>query len=452
MTLDRRDFLGRSTGAIFGASALATGRRSHAVSANEKIVLGAIGLGGRGSGLVRGFAERPDVEFAYLCDLDPRRGNDLVQELTSIQRHSPRKVTEFRRVLDDKGVDAVIVATPDHWHGPASVFACQAGKDVYVEKPASHNVWEGRKMVEAARRYHRVVQVGMQNRSAPYVEKARQYIASGLLGEIHLCKVFNLKSGGAFHKSPDSAPPEGFDFNAWLGPAPERPFNEGLFRGGWHAYWDFSGGDLADDGVHQLDIARWLVGKDYPKAVSCFGGNFAFKDDREVPDTQVATFEFDDLLMTLEATQWPPYMDKIAGDVRNGDLFPDWMQCATRIELYGTKGLMMFGRHGGGWQVFERPRTQSRPGVVVAQEFGRFPDVPHKQNFVESLRDRKTPNADIEEGHRSALMIHIANISERLGGRRLSFNAETESFEGDAEANRLLKRDYRAPFVIPEMV
>jgi predicted dehydrogenase len=452
--LDRRRFLARSAQAGIGLAATsALGART--TPASEKIVLAAIGCGGRMSSLIEGFTARSDVDFAYVCDLDARRAAAAASAVAGRHGKAPSCATDFRRVLDDKAVDAVVVATPDHWHGPATVFACQAGKDVYVEKPASHNVFEGRRMVEAARKYGRVVQVGTQCRSARYVRTALDYIRSGKLGSVHLVKVFNLKSGGPFQKGEDSAPPVGFDHEVWLGAAPRRPYNSTTFRGGWHAYWDFSGGDLADDGVHQLDIARWLIGKDFPTSVQATGGNLAFKDDREAPDTQVVAYEFGDLIMTFELTQWAPYMDKIAGDVRQGEtthLFPYWPQCATRIELYGTKGLMYLGRHGGGWQVFGRAKTQSRPGELIAQDYGMVPEVPHKEDFLHCIRTRETPHADIEEGHRSAALVHLANISTRLGGRKLHFDPKTETFPGGDDANRLLRRQNRTPFSIPDAV
>ncbi|MBI4606311.1 MAG: Gfo/Idh/MocA family oxidoreductase, partial [Planctomycetes bacterium] len=366
---------------------------------------------------------------------------------------APGRVLEMRRVLDDGAVDAVIVATPDHWHALATVRACQAGKHVYVEKPPSHNVWEGRKMVEAARKHKRVVQVGTQNRSAPYNLKALEYIRSGALGKIPLVKVYNLKSGGPFRRPPDAPKPEGVDYDTWLGPAPLRPFNPSHFHGGWHAYWTYSGGDLADDGIHQLDLARWLAGLELPAAVQASGGKLAFPEsEADVPDTQVATFEFPGTVLTFELTQYAPYMDKIAGDIRMGGGFPYWPQCATRIELYGTKGLMMVGRHGGGWQVFTKAKVVSRVGEIVREERGRFPDPEHKQDFVDAIRLDRLPSADIEEGHKSAVLVHLANIATRLGGRRFHFDARTETIPDDREAAALLKRDCREPFVIPERV
>ncbi len=452
--MERREFLSASlAGLATGAAALALPRPSRAAAPGDKVILAAIGLGGRCSTLVQGFSSRPDVEFAYLCDVDPRRGGDFLRHLSSTQKHAPARVSDFRRALDDQAVDAVIIGMPDHWHGPGTIYACQAGKHVYVEKPPSHNVWEGRKMVEAARRYRRVVQVGTQNRSAPYVRKALEYLKSGALGKVHLLKVYNLKSGGPFRAAGESPQPEGLDYDAWLGPAPRRPFSLSHFHGTWHAWWAYSGGDMADDGIHQLDIARWLAGKDYPRAVTASGGKLAYpQSDAEVPDTQVVTFEYDDLLMTFELTGWAPYMDKIAGDIRNGAGSPYWPQCATRIELYGTQGLMVLGRHGGSWQVFHKAKQQSRQGELVAEERGRFPDPEHQADFIDAIRNDRRPNADIEEGHRSAVLVHLANIATRLGGRRLAFDAKTETIVGDPEANALVKRDYRKPYDVPDMV
>ena len=447
--IDRRRFLSRSTKGVVGLSAaLAAARPGRAASPNDKIVMATIGVGGRGQSLTKGFAKRKQVEIAYLCDVNSRRSGvpELMELLESEKGKAPKRVADLRRVLEDKDVDAVIIATCDHWHGLATVWACQAGKDVYVEKPPSHNIWEGRKMVEAARKYKRVVQCGTQNRSAPYNFKALEYIRSGALGAIPLCKVYNLKDGGPFRiTSPDSEPPDHFNYDLWLGPAPWRPYNRSVV-GGWKRFWDFTAGDIADDGSHQLDLARWMIGEEYPKAVHSSGGNLAFDDDREDPDTLVTTYDFDDMVMTFELTQYAPYMGKTPMSIRQSDRFPYWPQSATRIEIYGTKGLMILGRHGGGWQVF------TKDGKVVAQEYGRFPDEPHKDNFLQCIRTRALPNADIEKGHRSACLIHLASLSLRVGSRKLIFDSKTETFVGDEEANRLVKRTYREPYVIPEKV
>lgn len=422
------------------------------LSSDDRVVLATIGCGGRGSTLTRDFVARKDVVVAAVCDADSRRTGTLARDIAAATGRAPLEFTDYRRALDQKDVHAVIVATPDHWHALPTVHACQASKDVYVEKPASYSIWDGRKMVEAARKYDRVVQVGLQNRSAPENRKALELIRSGALGTIHLCRVSNLKDGGPFRTPADGDPPADVDYDAWLGPAPKRPFNAGHFHGGWYYFFAYCGGDMGNDSSHQLDLARWLIDRDYPRTAYSTGGRHVFKDARDVPDTQVATFEYEDLTMTFELTQWAPYMDKIAGDVRTGDLFPYWPQCATRIELYGSKALMMLGRHGGGWQVFVGSDPKSRPGKVVAEEYGRIPDAPHKEDFIQCVRARKRPNADIEEGHHSAVLSHLGNISYRLGGRKLALDPATETIVGDDEANRLVRPPCREPYRIPDPV
>lgn len=445
--IDRRKFSGKIIGGAAAASTLSLLRPERVMGANDRIVMASIGVGGRGQSLARGFLQFEEVEFAYLCDVNETRSGipELAKRMEEKSKKAPHRVVDLRKVLDDKDVDVTIVATNDHWHGLGTIWACQAGKDVYVEKPPSHNIWEGRKMVEAARKYNRIVQVGTQNRSAPYNHKALEYIKSGKLGSIHLCRVHNMIGKEGFKKGPDGTPPEGFHYDMWLGPAPMRPYNESVVDN-WKLLWDFSAGDIADDGIHQLDLARFVIDKDFPKAVHSSGGIFYWKDDREVPDTLVTTYDYDDMVMTFELTQYTPYMKKIPETVRNGDLFPYWWQTSTRIELYGSQGLMLLGRHGGGWQVF------TEDGKVVAQEYGRFPDSPHKQNFIDCLKSRQLPNADIEQGHRSACLVHLASISYRVGCRKLTFDKKTERFVDDKEANALVKRTYREPYTISDPV
>lgn len=453
--LNRREFLNdatRTSAATAAATALYLGAHpAQAKEAGEKVTLGFLGVGGRGSSLLRGFLQRDDVDVAWLCDPDSHRNaqlSDAVQEATG---KAPQRVQDYRRVLDDPAVDAVVIATPDHWHSPLTVFACQAGKDVYVEKPLSHNIWEGRKAVEAARKHNRIVQVGTQNRSLDYNYRAIDYLNSGKLGRIPLVKVCNLKPGLPFRMPPDKPTPSGVDYNLWLGPAHARAFNEGHFHENWHYHWEYSGGDMANDGVHQLDLARWVIGKDFAKSVYCHGGNFAFEqDDNETPDTQTAVYDFGDMQLVYEQIGYGDTIRKTDNGVRMGDMFPYWLQNSTRIELYGTEGLMVLGRHGGGWQVFTK--THQRQPQVVEQQYGRFDNSQHFANFIDCIRTRQTPNADVEEGHRSAILVHLANISYRLGGRKLEFDPQTETFTGDEEANRLLRRDQRPEFAISETV
>jgi predicted dehydrogenase len=453
-TLNRRDFLNHSTATglrlAAGATILANAQSVRGTPANNKVTLGLIGVGGRSGTLWNGLLKRGDCQVAWIADPDADRLNWTVGEMTRQYKQTPKAVRDMRKVLDRKDVDAVVVATPDHWHALATIWACQAGKDVYVEKPPTHNCWEGRKMVEAARKYNRIVQVGTQNRSAPYNIAARKYIADGKLGKIHFCRVYNQKEWPNWPVVPDSDPPKSLDWDLWNGPAPEAKYNAN-YRRNWHHLWRYSSGDIVNDAIHQIDLARYLLGVDYPKSVYSTGGRFNNTGSAETPDTQVAVFDFDHLVLNFELTLWTPYMLKISPIIRESDTeFPYWLQCATRIEIYGSEGVMMVGRHGGGWQVFVRPKLHE--GVVKAQKKGRFPDPEHQANFVECVRSRKMPNADIEEGHRSVLLSHLANISYRLGGQKLTFDAKTEKIVGNKEAMKFYKREYRKPYVIEENV
>jgi predicted dehydrogenase len=350
--------------------------------------------------------------------------------------------------LDSKDVDTVVVATPDHWHTLASIMAVQAGKDVYVEKPHAHNIWESLQMIKAANKYNRIIQVGTQNRSAPYNASALDYVRSGKLGKIGLVKVYNLKSGDAFYLGKTAAKPKDFNWDAWLGPAPERSYHERIFHHGWHSFWDYSGGDLVDDGIHQLDLALMMMGDPkIPRKVTCIGGRKVFKDDdREVPDVQVATFDFQDFILTLELTNYPRYMQKTTTTMRRNDILPYWTQNATRVELYGSEQMMVIGRHGGGWQV------TTSGGKVLAQQYGRPADEPHYQNFIECVKSRKLPTADIRIAHNACVMTHMANIAHRVGNSALEFDVSNQKFVDHNEANALLKRNYRENYAIPEEI
>jgi predicted dehydrogenase len=451
--LTRRSFL-QSTGKTgvglgLGAAALAKSSIASEAPASERVRLAIVGFHGRGGVLARKYAARPDCEVAYLCDVDESLFATNAKDIEQIQNRRPQVAADFRRALDDKSIDAIVVATPDHWHALATIWGCQAGKDVYVEKPVSHSPWEGRKMVDAARRYQRIVQAGLQNRSAAYNHGAKHYIESGKLGTIHMVRVINQKSWPNIAAAPDGDPPAGLHWDMWTGPAPASKYNAN-YHHAWNHFWRFSGGDIINDAVHQIDLARWLVGKSYPQSVYSTGGRYAEEGVCESPDTQVAVYQFDNLIMMLELTLYTPYMIKSDAELRDSDMFPYWPQNAERIDIYGSKGLMIVGRHGCGWQVFDRPKD--RKPVLVEQQNGPFPDDEHFTNFVASVRSRKTPNADIEEGHRSTLMCQLANISYRLGGRKLVVEPKTETLVDDAEANRMLKREYRPPWVVPETV
>ena len=448
-TYCRRDFLNKT---VKGATALSLiggsiVKSSHVLGANDRIKIALIGCGGRGRFVARGLIEE-GAELTWLCDLHEKRLNEAEQFLAPVQKQKPKRAKDMQQVFDSKDVDAVVVATPDHWHGPASILACQAGKDVYVEKPHAHNIFESRKMIEASKKYNRIIEVGTQNRSAAYNLFALDYVKSGKLGKIGLVKVYNLKPGNAFVMGEPGTIPKDFDWDMWLGPAPEQPYHQHLFKGGWHKFWDFSGGDLADDGIHQLDLAMMLMGDPgLPKSVSCSGGRFVHKDDDgEVPDVQIVSYDFKDFVMTLELTNYPRFMLKTTGTIRRNDEFPYWTQNATRVELYGSEQMMTVGRHGGGWQV------TTSGGKVVEQMYGRPADYDHYKDFLASLRTRNQASADIQIAHPACLMIHMANIAHRIGNKKCLFDGKKEQFIYNEKANKLLKRDYRENYRVLDMV
>jgi predicted dehydrogenase len=447
--ITRRVFVRTTTTSALGIGLGATAlQRSFAAekSPNDKVLLALVGAGGRGSALARNFAQIPNVEFKYLCEVNDRSGNDLMKDLEKTQGHAPKRLRDFRQALEDRELNGVVIATPEHWHALATIWACQAGKDVYVEKNPSLRIWEGRKMIEAGRKYNRVVQVGFQNRSAPYAVSAREYLSSGKLGKIVLVKVFNLLSGGAWAPQPDAAVPQGLDWDLWLGPASQVPYNPGRLSG-WYDFWDYMGGVLAGDGSHQLDLTRMVLGDPtHPRSVTCRGGRLAFPDKRETPDIQVITFDFGDYLMTCENGTFTPYMKKFPNQVRYGKEWPQWPLSSCRVEIYGTRQLMYLGRHGCGWQVFDDN------GRVVAEDKGYFPDKWHQPNFVDCIRSRQKPNGDIEQAHHSACLVHLANVAYRTGKPALNFDPRSETFLDSPEANAFLKPKYRGAYAVPDDV
>ncbi len=433
--------------AMGAALALPQLGRAAQQKANSKVVLGLIGAGGRGTILASNMAVVENAEFKYVCEVNAERGEPLMRKLEEIRGKRPQRVEDMRRVFDDKDVDAVVIATPEHWHALATVWACQSGKDVYVEKPPSLTIWEGRKMVEAARKYNRIVAVGFENRSGPYAVTARDYLASGKLGKIQLIKVYNMLPGPKEVKSQASGPPpSGVDWDRFQGPAPERPYSAARLRS-WGDYWDYGGGTLSGDAVHQFDLIRMVLGDPAPpRAVSTSGGRYAFRDAGEIPDTEIVTFEYPEMVMTCENTTFTPYMRKSNSEERMGSKWPFWPQNGERIEIYGTKQMMYLGRHGMGWQVLDKE------GKIVAEDKGYFPDKWHQPNFIDCLRSRKPPNSEIEQAHQSGLLVHLGNISYRVGCNKLYFDAANERFTGSEEANRFLKPAFRKNYRIPDSI
>jgi predicted dehydrogenase len=445
--MDRREFFRRSetVGIAAGLTILPNAASVWGAPANERLSLAVVGLRNRGLVLASGFSQRADCRITYLCDADSSLEKTSVESIAKAQGGvAPVFVQDFRKALDDASVDALVIATPDHWHCLATIWACEAKKDVFVTSPLSHDPWEGRRAVEAARKHQRIVAADLATRSSMHGMDAKKFIESGRLGKIHFCRVNEQSGQSNFRSLPDTALPDGLDWNAWNGPAAETAYNANL-QNNWHGYWQYSGGNAAVEGVHQLDLARWLCGVDYPLSVTTHGARYDTQGVNETPDTIVSVFEFADMMMAFELTLSTPYMTRISQSVRTGDVFPYWPQCGARVEIYGSEGLMLIGPHGAGWQVFVRPRHEQP--TLMERRYSRPVDPVHQQNFVDSVRNRKPPSADVEEAHRSALLVHYANMSYRSGGGKLHIDPKSEGVDSP-EAMKYFRRTYRKPWVV----
>src|SRR5262245_27540249 len=412
----RRQFLAASALTLSAASYARAGQKP-----NEKVRLAVMGLRSRGKQLMPGFAAVAGVEISHLIDPDPGMVKPALEVLKN-PASPPAVETDIRRVLEDKTLTALVVAAPDHWHALATVWAAERGKHVYVEKPVSHDLVEGRRMVEAARKYKVVIQAGTQRRSSTAVAEAREFVKSGKLGKVPFARAWIAGSRKPIGKLPDSEPPKGVDYDLWLGPAPARPFNPNRFHYHWHWFWDLGTGELGNDGIHGLDVARHVLDLDAPARVSSMGGKYVFDDDQETPDTQTATFDFPGCTLVWEHRVWE----------KNG---PERM--AFGVILHGERGTLLFDDKG--WHVRDGDdvKVASGPDMVKA----------HQQNFIDAVRGDAKPNAEIEEGHKSTRLCHLGNIAFRTG-KTLRFDAKTETTD-DPSANKLLAREYRKGFELP---
>jgi predicted dehydrogenase len=416
---------------------------------SDKVITALIGAGSWGSNLILEAAKSGEnIRIKHVCDVDDTRGGYAIAELEKIQGFRPIAVRDMRKVYDDKEIDGVFIETPEHWHALASIRACQAGKDVYVEKTVSHSIFEGQQMIKAAMKYERIVQCGTQNRSAEYALTARDYIKSGELGDIVSVHVREMLDGPVpFNEKEDTDAPGTIDWDMWLGPAPKVPYSISRNKS-WMYYWDYSGGPVTSGGsIHQLDMARLILGNpDFPGSVYCAGGRYFFNDKRDIPDYQMSTFDYGNFVLTLETGECTPYMQKEGADVRFGNIYPKWMQNSTRIDILGTKRMMYVGRMGGGWQVFDKDER------LVTQDKGIFPLKAHILNYIDCIRTRKQPNGNIVEGHRSSVLIHLANLAYRAGNRQLLFSPEYEAIMNDNDAAAISRLTYRQGFEITKEV
>lgn len=412
--ITRREFLRRSTLAGAAGAAVSLG----VLGAADRVRLGFMGMNGRGSDLARSFAKFAEVEIAYVCDVD-ERAITKGQKAAAGERPAPRAVRDFRRILDDPAVDALVIAAPDHWHAPAAILACAAGKHVYVEKPVSHNAREGELVVAAARKFNRVVQVGTQRRSMPQIIEAMQQVRGGVIGRVLWARGWYTNTRGSIGRGRPAPVPAWLDWELWQGPAPERPFRDNLVHYNWHWFWHWGTGELGNNGIHALDLCRWGLGVAYPRRVSSGGGRYHFADDQETPDTQVVTFDFGD-----KAIAWEGRSCQRHG--YEGSMFG--------AAFYGDKGTLV--TDGASYILYD---ADDKPGPRVG---GSGSDEPHLRNFLDCIRSGARPSADIAEGHKSTLLCHVGNIAWRVG-RTLNCDPETGRIVGDRGAARLWSREYR---------
>lgn len=433
---NRREFLDNTAAltAVAAGGTLALQAAPAQAADDGRMAVALIGCGGMGTNHLRLLSQRKDVRVAYVCDVDANRLAAAAKLVETSGNGVPQATGDLRKVLADPLVKAVWIATPDHWHTPAALLACAAKKHVYVEKPVSHNVREGRLLLEAARKNKVVVQVGTQARSTQHVIQAIEYLRAGTIGDVLAAKAWNSQKRGDIGRKQPSQPPAHLDFETWLGPAPKRPYQENLLHGIWRFWYDFGVGDIGNDGVHEIDIARWGLGvNSLPSHVAAMGSKYFFNDDQQFPDNQYCLYEWsgdgqpgNKRQLIFEQRDWSPYVQE---GFENGNAF------------YGTKGMLLLGK-GGGFKVFG-------PKNKLLQEGAGTPNLPaHHQNFLDCVASGERPNADVEEGHYSAALAHLGNIACRLG-RTLKLDPVKEAILGDDEAQQLLSRQYSAHWGAP---
>jgi predicted dehydrogenase len=421
--IHRRTFLGLAA----GGAALAVSPRAY--GANERLIVGVMGCSrsnsgrnpGRGSTLAMGMAALPGAEVAYVCDVDERYLAAVTADVASRQSRPPMPVKDFRRILDDKSVDALVIATPDHWHAPAAILGCAAGKHVYVEKPCSHNAREGEMLVAAARKHKRVVQHGTQRRSWPSHLEAVRALREGAIGTVRSASCYYLFSDRPSIGRGKPAPvPDHLDWPLWQGPAPEREYRDNVVHYNWHWFWHWGTSELGNNGVHVVDVARWGLGVDAPVLVGSMGGKLRYDDDQETPDTNVVTFKFaNNTLLTWEGRSW-------------GGRTP--ADPAHQVAFFGDKGALRIS--GTSYSITDPSGTE------VAKGSSNGGDVVHLQNFADAIRGTAPLHAEIGEGVKSTLLCHLGNISYRTG-RSLRVDPATRRIDGDADAMKLWSREYQ---------
>lgn len=437
----RREFIKKSiTGAaLFSAGGILPGfnARSYAniIGANERIKVGVMGVNSRGNALAVNFALQENCEVLYISDVDSRAAEKCAKNVTGVQKKQPRLAPDFRKALEDKDLEAMVVATPDHWHAPAAILACKAGKHVYLEKPSSHNPHEGELVIAAARKYDRQVQMGNQRRSWPNVAAAIREIHEGAIGRAYFAKGWYTNNRASIGTGKKTAVPGWLDYDLWQGPAPRRPYQDNLIHYNWHWFWHWGTGEALNNGTHMVDLMRWALQVTYPTSVNSAGGRYRYKDDWETPDTQVISIEFDNnSSMTWE------------GRSCNGRTIED---SSVGVAVYGETGTIVIAS-GNSYKVYDLKnklvndvknditvdaRNRSNPSQLL--------DAFHIQNFFDGIRKGTPLKAEITGGHQSTLLVQLGNIAQRTG-RTLRVDPSNGHILDDPEAMKFWRREYEA--------
>jgi len=446
--LSRRNFIQKS-GKIALMAPVANniwGIENSWLGANDRVRIGVVGIRGMGFGHIRGYSGMDNVEVAALCDIDENLFPERVKWLDDNGKPKPKLYTDIRALLDNKDIDAIVVATTNHWHALAGYWAVQAGKHANLEKPCTHNVFEGRQLIKASQKYNRFIQHDAERRSYPGFKSAMEFLHNGGLGEVYMAKGLCYKPRTSIGKQEDATIPDGVHYDLWLGPAPKRPFNPNRFHYNWHWNWDYGNGEVGNQGVHQMDLAVWGLGVDgqHPIVITSLGGRFLYDDDGETPNSQISVFEYANpkgegdkkKILQFEVRHW---ITNAEGGIRIND---GWNTIGNLF--YGSEGYMVIDL-GGNWKTYmgrnrEPGQTGSGSGSM-------------RNNFVDAIRanDKSLLDGSIEVAHYSCTPIHLANISYRLG-RTIKFDPVNEKCIDDPEADAMLTRNYREPFVIPEKI
>ncbi|MGB3587733.1 MAG: Gfo/Idh/MocA family oxidoreductase [Tunicatimonas sp.] len=445
MKSSRRTFIKNTAAASSAAFVAPTIISSRAFGANDRINAAVLGINGRGKNHIKSLMAQDDVAVTVLCDPDMNLLKERQKEFKETYDEDVALEQDLRNVMDDKDIDVISIASPNHWHALTTIWACQAGKDVYVEKPGSHNIWEGRKMVEAANKYDRIVQHGVQLRSSPAINEAIGLLRDGYIGRVYMSRGLVFRWRDDIGIQGTSPVPDGLDYDLWTGPAPKRPFSRDLVHYNWHWHWDYGNGDVGNQGIHETDLCMWGLDVGLPTKITSMGGKFLWDDAKQVPEVLTSVYKYpdEDKIIQFEVRPW---VTNAEAGVTVGNIF------------YGEKGILVVDGYDKYQTYLGRDRTPGQSGEdggesATGVDRGAGGTDGHFANFIEAVRkhDKSILNGPVETAHLASGLAHLGNIAYRLD-RVLTFDPDAETFVDDPEADAMLSRDYREDFVVPESV